>query len=1146
MAGNGTQGYSGDKNPATAAELNTPNGVAVDSQGDLFIADTVNNVIREVNHATGNITTVAGNGTAGYGGDNGPGTSAELNAPVSVAVDNQGDLFIADTGNNVIREVNATTGVITTVAGNGFGAGLGFNHGGFTNGNGVATSAELNSPYGVAVGPGGSILYIADTGNNVIRLVFPSSNFIGTVAGDGFGAGLGLGHGGYTGDNGSAGLAELNSPTGVAVDSQFDIFIADNFNNVIREVNNSTDIITTVAGDASGAGSVPNHGGYTGDAGPATSAELNNPYGVTVDNQGNLFIADSNNNVIREVNPVTGNITTVAGNGAKGYAGDTGPATSAELNNPQGVAVDSLGNLYIADTNNNVIRQVVLPYISNVAAASGTLADGGSTTITWTNNNGFTGNVDLVLSTDGGATFPITIATNLANTGSFSWTVPPGVSSTNAEIRVQATGSDNPHEASLPFVINAVPTGPGGPIATDTPLFTWTANPLALPQSSGATEYGYQLFVADQAAPGTAVLFIQNITENHYQVSAAQALIPGHAYNWFIGAVVSSSGAINWSQRPNFVIAPLSLPTQIGPSGTLAPSTGFDTPTFSWTNVTDASHYYLYVLDKTTGQPLINNSNVSGTSFSLSEPLTPGDSYAWYIGAEGAAGANGPIAFSGPQNFSLTALAQPTQDGPSGTFILKNGAQKVTFIWNQVAGASDYYVYVLDSTTNKTVVDVPFNLGTSLTPTTLLTSGHSYTWYVGAVSTNQIAISWSDQTFSLATGTPPAFGQATQSGPSGTIQPSMGFDTPTFSWSSVTNAVRYYLYVFDSTANQAVISNPAIFSTYFTGTALTPGHSYTWYIGAVFGSGAITWSSETFALAATPSAVTQPVQMGTTGTIASNGGFATPTFSWSSVTNAVHYYLYVLDTTTNQAVVNNSNLDATSFVSTPLTAGDSFIWYVGAVSGTVAIAWSSETFAVAATPPTTLAQPTQMAPTGTIPASAGYDLPTFSWTSVTGAAHYYFYILDNTTNKVVVTNPSVSGISFTLSTAQALTPGHNYTWFVGAAPAKGAIEWSSETFALAALPAPIQIGLNGSYSASIISTTPTFSWSGVTGAVHYYLYLVDDTTNQVVINNASISATSLVSTKTLTVGHTYTWYIAAESTNNTAFFSGPDSFTLTP
>jgi Putative Ig domain/NHL repeat len=330
VGGNGTAGYSGDGGAATSAQLDGPSGVAVDSSGDLFIADTVNNRIREVVQATGNIITVAGAGVAGYSGDGAAATSAQLNAPSAVAVDSSGDLFIADTGNNVIREVIQATGIIITVAGNGT-AGDG----------GAGATAQLNGPHGVAVDSSGN-LFIADTGNNVIREVVQATSNIITVAG--------TGAAGYSGDGGPASSAELNAPFGVAVDANGNIFIADTGNNAVREVVQATGYIITVAGTGSA--------GYSGDGATATSAQLNGPVSVAVDQSGNLFIADSGNNAVREVVQATGYIVTVAGTGTAGYSGDGGLASNAQLNGPDGVTVDANGDLFIGDTGNNCIRKV--------------------------------------------------------------------------------------------------------------------------------------------------------------------------------------------------------------------------------------------------------------------------------------------------------------------------------------------------------------------------------------------------------------------------------------------------------------------------------------------------------------------------------------------------------------------------------------------------------------------------------------------------------------------------------------------------------------------------------------------------------------------------------------------------------------------
>jgi sugar lactone lactonase YvrE len=318
--------FSGDGGPATGAVLSNPQGVVLDGAGDRFIADAGDNVIREV-YASGYVTTVVGTGRAGYAGDGGPAIAAALNGPAAVALDSSGDLFIADSGNNVIREVKPgpngllSLGTISTIAGGGSNTDLAFS--------GLATGAGLGGPYGLATDSSGN-LYIADTGSNSVREV--SGGNISTIAGNGTA--------GYSGDGSQAVGAELDQPTALAVDTSGHLYIADTGNNVVREVSSGN--ITTVP----------------------VSAGLNGPTGLAVDSAGNLYIADTGNNIVREL--ANGVITTFAGNETAGYAGDGQAATSAELNAPSGLAVSG-NTLYIADSGNNVIRKVAGGNITTIA-----------------------------------------------------------------------------------------------------------------------------------------------------------------------------------------------------------------------------------------------------------------------------------------------------------------------------------------------------------------------------------------------------------------------------------------------------------------------------------------------------------------------------------------------------------------------------------------------------------------------------------------------------------------------------------------------------------------------------------------------------------------------------------------------------------
>jgi trimeric autotransporter adhesin len=331
-----TEKTNGDNGFATSAKLNSPFAAAMDREGNLFIADTFNHRIRRVDAKTGIITTVAGNGKEGFSGDGEIATGAGLSLPQDVVVDEAGNLFIADTRNNRIRKVEAATGIIRTVAGDGFKDIDG--KGRFSGDNGPAVKASLDYPRSIAIDEAGN-LYIADTLNRRIRKVDASTGIITTVAGGGD----------LTGESITATAADLGTLAAVAIDKTGNLFIVDSYYDVVEKVDAITGILTVVAGSGDY--------NFSGDGGPAAKAGIG-PFDVAVDGKGNLFIADNLHNRIRKVDASTGIINTVAGSWMDFFIGDGGPAVIAGLFHPVGVAIDREGNLLIADSGNNAIRIV--------------------------------------------------------------------------------------------------------------------------------------------------------------------------------------------------------------------------------------------------------------------------------------------------------------------------------------------------------------------------------------------------------------------------------------------------------------------------------------------------------------------------------------------------------------------------------------------------------------------------------------------------------------------------------------------------------------------------------------------------------------------------------------------------------------------
>jgi hypothetical protein len=337
IAGKDSAGYDGDGIPATNAKLHFPYQLCIDNIGTILIADAFNNRIRRIN-SIGIINSIAGNGIAGFSGDSGLAIDAKLGVPVGIVIDTMGNYYISDGLNHRIRKVNSS-GIITTLVGTGIAGNSGDG--------GLSTDAQIDGPSGLCLH--GEYLYISDYTSQTIREVSLLTGVINTIAGSGVA--------GYFGDGGIATNAKLKSPSDVYADNDGNIYIADNGNAVIRKVNKNTGIITTVVGT----GIV----GYAGDGDLGINAKLNQPAGVFIDKQNDIYIAEYGNGAVRKVDAISGIITTVAGTGIAGFGGDGGPATNAKLFCSD-VWVDKYGNLIIADYENNRIRKV-----NNAVAVNG-------------------------------------------------------------------------------------------------------------------------------------------------------------------------------------------------------------------------------------------------------------------------------------------------------------------------------------------------------------------------------------------------------------------------------------------------------------------------------------------------------------------------------------------------------------------------------------------------------------------------------------------------------------------------------------------------------------------------------------------------------------------------------------------------------
>jgi uncharacterized protein (TIGR03437 family) len=605
-AGNGQTGFAGDAGPAVNAALNGPSGLSVDAQGNVYVADVVNNRIREISTG-GIINTVAGNGIQRFSGDGGPAVAASLDTPGDVAVDGMGNVWIADTNSARIRVVSLN-GTINTAAGNG---------GPFAGDGGPATGAVLNYPYGAALDGKGNV-YIADTYNNRIRKVAQDGT-ISTVAGNGIA--------GFTGDGGAALSAELNTPSGISLDSAGNIYIADTYNDRVRRVS-TAGVITTIAGS----GSTP---GFGGDGGPAVAATLYAPRGVVAQG-GNVFVADSRNNRVREILP-SGVINTVAGTGVADFGGDGGPAVDAGLNAPSAVVLDASGNLYIADTLNNRVRMVTPAGTITTFAGNGVL--------------GFSGNGGPGVQAE--FNYPTGLTADPAGNRYI-------VDSFNCQVRkVTADGNI----ATFAGNGNCQFSGDGG-----------SATSASLNYPFGITTDGAgNFYIADNAngrirevlAPGAVIPFQATPTTISFtansggtapspQTITLSSLVPGLAY--------SSANQSSWlTINPSSGSIPASLNASVNPAG-LAPGTYSDTIIITVPNATPPQATIPVTFTVGSAQPPVLNVDVTALNFSF---------------VQGAQGPGGQIHVSNSGSGSVTFTTAAVSGSNGGSWLSVSPASGV-------------------------------------------------------------------------------------------------------------------------------------------------------------------------------------------------------------------------------------------------------------------------------------------------------------------------------------------------------------------------------------------------------------------------------------------------------------------------------------
>ena len=626
---------------ATTVPLLLPSAIVFDPQGNLYLAETASHVIRKV-APTGIITTIAGTGTQGFSGDNGPAIKAQLDSPQGLVLDAANNLYIADTHNHRIRKITTSTGIITTIAGTG--------NPGFEGDSGPATLGHLNIPTALAIDSTGD-LYIADTQNHRIRRIDATTGIITTIAG--------TGTQGFSGDNGPATNATIDSPTGLAVDLKGNLYLADTHNHRVRRIDATTGTIATIAGTTYGVG---------GDSAQASAAALALPHGLTLDATGNLYIADTANHRIRRIDATTGTITTVAGEGTQTFAGDNGPAANASLDSPRTASLTSSGLLTFADTGNQRIRQISTDKTIHTIAGLGGITPGALTLTAPAVIAYGTGHLTATLTTSTSATGSITFFDTFNSTPTTIGTVPLATNTATLDTSTLPAGV---------HTITATYAGDQVHASAQSTAISLTINRRQLTASVSPSTILYGQPIPALAATLTGLLpqDVSNLVTTF--TTTATNLSPTGTYP--ITAILTGPAAGNYtlSNTPTLTITPApTLTTLSASSATIVPGSPVTLTTHVASTTSGSPTGTVSLLDGTTTLFTTNVSATGDATFTTSALATGSHTLTTFYNGDGnfAPSTSTPAIIGvgvtgGTSNadFTLVAAGNTTQTILSGT-----------------------------------------------------------------------------------------------------------------------------------------------------------------------------------------------------------------------------------------------------------------------------------------------------------------------------------------------------------------------------------------------------------------------------------------------------------------------------------------------